>query len=132
VPDIEAIIMANKMIYKILIIEDDERVQECYRVILAAEAIEIITALDGDEGLYLAQTKKPDLIITDILHPGLDGIGICNRLKADVNTSRIPIIVVAAGVKSFLNKCPIQPEAIICKPFDPEELRESIRRFLPI
>lgn len=79
---------------KILVIEDDEALQLSYQTMLAANGFEVIQAKSGDEGIQLAQTSKPDLIILDIMLPGgPDGFVILDKLKHDEAVSSVPIII---------------------------------------
>lgn len=79
----------------ILVIEDNPEIREYIAGSLGGEYT-VITAADGDRGRELALARIPDLIITDIMMPGMDGIELCRILKGDVRTSHIPIIILTA------------------------------------
>lgn len=78
---------------KILIIEDEKFLLEMYDMRLTAAGFEVITALEGKEGLHLAVEKKPDLIILDIVLPEISGYEILRMLKKDPDTEDITVLV---------------------------------------
>ena len=63
---------------------------------LAREYYELITAMDGPRALALAQSESPDLILLDVMMPGMDGFEVCRRLKADARTAHVPVVMVTA------------------------------------
>jgi DNA-binding response OmpR family regulator len=77
----------------ILFIEDESALQKTFGEILKQEGFEMISALDGETGLNLAKTKKPDLILLDLILPKKDGFEVLKELKEDKNTKEIPVIV---------------------------------------
>lgn len=78
---------------KILFIEDESALQKTFGEILKQEGHEMISALDGETGLRLAKTKKPDLILLDLILPRLHGFEVLKELKKDESTRDIPVIV---------------------------------------
>jgi DNA-binding response OmpR family regulator len=80
----------------ILCVDDDRPTVTVISGVLRKEGYEVETALDGSEGLKKAREMKPDLIILDIMMPGLDGYQVCQRLKADPDTARIGVIMLTA------------------------------------
>jgi CheY-like chemotaxis protein len=80
----------------ILIIEDDRDAARILELTLKREGCTTFTASNGFEGLKLAQTQHPDLVLLDLMLPGIDGFEVCNRLRADPATASLPIIVVSA------------------------------------
>ncbi len=81
---------------KILIIEDDHEIQNLYRTAFEIEKFEVISALDGEEGLKKVHEERPSLILLDIMMPVLDGFQVLLRLKADAKTSYIPVVVLTS------------------------------------
>ena len=115
---------------KILVIEDEKMVAELIQAKLEREGFEVHAALDGFQGLEDVSRVKPDLIILDVLLPGIDGFHIYKKIKANPVISEIPILVMTgrgamrdtfeeAGVDTFL-----------VKPFDPEELVSAVKKLL--
>ena len=114
---------------KILIIDDDRVMLSMFQMALAKEGYVVITARDGQEGLALYEREKPDLVITDLLIPKIDGIGVCTKIK---ETSETKVILI-----SGLKNPAIQREAKSCradafleKPIDPRVLNAAILALL--
>ncbi len=115
----------------ILVVEDNEEVlqyvqsifQQCYR---------IETAVNGLEGLKKAKQLNPTLIISDIMMPEMDGIAMCEKLKLDIKTSHIPIILLTArSAQLFKNEgLDTGADDYITKPFNPDELRLRVRNII--
>jgi DNA-binding response OmpR family regulator len=78
---------------KILFIEDESALQKTFGDLLRQEGYEMISALDGEVGLRLAKTQKPDLILLDLVLPRLHGFEVLKKLKEDEETRDIPVIV---------------------------------------
>ncbi len=78
---------------KILFIEDESALQKTFGEILSQEGYEMIPALDGQTGLKMAKTKKPDLILLDLILPRVHGFEVLKQLKEDSETKEIPVII---------------------------------------
>jgi DNA-binding response OmpR family regulator len=78
---------------KILFIEDESALQKTFKDVLEKEGYQMISALDGESGLKLARTQKPDLILLDLILPKKDGFEVLKELKEDESTKGIPVIV---------------------------------------
>ncbi len=81
---------------KILVVEDEETLLHNLADKLRAEGFTVVTANEGEAGLQKIRAEVPDLIILDIMLPGLDGLSICRMVRHDANTSHIPIIMLTA------------------------------------
>jgi len=77
----------------ILFIEDESALHKAFGAFLKGEGYELISALDGEEGFNLAKTKKPDLILLDLILPKVHGFEVLRRLKKDIETKDIPVII---------------------------------------
>jgi CheY-like chemotaxis protein len=77
----------------ILFIEDESALQKTFGEIIKNEGYEIISALNGEDGLKLAKVKKPDLILLDLVLPKIHGFDVLKQLKSDPETKEIPVIV---------------------------------------
>ena len=101
---------------------------------LEAKGYEIITASDGREGLEKARTKKPDLIILDLMLPKIDGYKVCRMLKFDDKYKNIPIILFTARAQDSDKKVgkEVGADAYITKPFEPSALLDKIRELLTL
>jgi diguanylate cyclase (GGDEF)-like protein len=117
---------------KILIIDDDPDIRDVLKITLTQEGYEVIQAPDGEEGLKLAQTKNPDLVIVDFKMPKLDGKQVCLQLKNDILLSHMPIIMLTgkSEVKDKVGGLDAGADDYIVKPFEPEELVARIRMII--
>ena len=115
----------------ILIIEDNPEIRELVAGIFN-DQYNTFTADNGEEGLKKAQEKIPDLIISDVIMPGIDGIELCRRIKTDVNTSHIPVILLTARTAVTFKYEGLETGAddYIVKPFNVEDLRLRSRNLI--
>lgn len=88
----------------ILLVDDQPFFLTYHRNILTAKGFRVLTAADGEEGLREAAKSRPDLIILDMEMPGLDGIEVCSRLKAEERTRHIPVVILTATRDPKLNE----------------------------
>lgn len=88
----------------VLLIDDQPFFLTYHRNILTAKGFRVLTASDGEEGLREAVKTRPDLIILDMEMPGLDGIEVCSRLKANETTCPIPVVILTATQDPGLNE----------------------------
>jgi len=116
----------------ILIVDDEEDVIELLRFNLDKNGYKIEAAASGEEALKKARTKLPDLIIVDLMLPGIDGLTVCKTLKEDVKTQNIPVIMLTAkGEESdIITGLELGADDYITKPFSPKVLIARVRRIL--
>jgi signal transduction histidine kinase/ligand-binding sensor domain-containing protein/DNA-binding response OmpR family regulator len=121
----------KRAIPSLLIIEDDEEIRLFLREYFENE-YKIFEAANGNDGLDMANTYHPDLIISDIMMPGKDGIEVCRILKNNMRTSHIPIILLTAKTSMMHQKQGIETgaDAYITKPFSPEMLAATVNNLL--
>ena len=113
----------------VVYIEDDPEMVELVMLILNRRGFEIRGAHNGQHGLELITQDPPDLILLDLMMPGLDGWDVYHQLKASSKTSSIPVIIITAKAQPIdrvLGLSIAKVDAYICKPFRPQELLESI------
>ena len=121
------------MTKRILIIEDQDDNRTIMRDLLNTAGYRLIEAVDGEEGVKLAQSERPDLILMDIQLPILDGYEATRRIRASVELKSIPIIAVTSyalsgdDAKARAAGC----DGYVAKPFSPRELLAKVREFLP-
>lgn len=117
---------------KIVVIEDEADILEIIDYNLSKEGYEVCSALDGEEGLQLVKKEVPDLVLLDLMLPGLDGIEVCRKLKADAATQSISIIMVTAkGEESdIVLGLGMGADDYVSKPFSPRELMARIKSVL--
>lgn len=115
----------------ILIVEDNPDLRH-YIAEQLAGGFNIITAQDGKRGLQLAESKLPDLIISDVMMPGMTGLQLCEALKQDVKTSHIPIILLTAraGTEAKIEGLQTGADDYLTKPFNGRELITRVRNLI--
>ena len=117
---------------KILVIDDDEKARQLAQVVLRSRDYQVVVAKDGSEGLALATKEGPDLIVLDVVMPGMDGFEACDRLKKDERTRGIPVLMLTATDDVELNRKAFGVGAAACltKPYRPEALTSAIEALL--
>ena len=117
---------------RILVVDDDQTIREMVRIILEAAAFDVGEANDGVDGLMQVEAFKPDLILLDLMMPGLDGYTVCRTLKEEPATRAIPVIVFTASPDPDLHRRVYAAGAVGCltKPFRPEGLLAVIQMTL--
>lgn len=117
---------------KILVVEDEEDLQELIHYNLNKEGYQVLTALTGEEGLDAARRQAPDLILLDLMLPGMDGLDVCRVLKSDHRTQPIPIVMLTAkGEESdIVTGLEVGADDYITKPFSPRVVIARVRNLL--
>ena len=116
----------------VLVVEDDPETRRLYALILAADGFDTDEAHNGFQALDKATTTGPDLILSDIAVPGLDGIELCRRLRADPRTAAIPILAVTGhDGRHYPDRARAAgANQVLIKPFAAETLVAEARRLL--
>ncbi|MCR4393709.1 MAG: response regulator transcription factor [Dehalococcoidales bacterium] len=111
---------------RVLIVDDDVKIVELVKLYLNRDGYSVITAFDGNEALRLAREAHPDLIVLDIMLPGIDGLEICRTLRAE---SSVPIILLTAKTTEDdrITGLDMGADDYITKPFSPKELAARVR-----
>jgi two-component system alkaline phosphatase synthesis response regulator PhoP len=111
---------------KILVIDDEPKIVEICQDYLKASGFDVVSAGDGLNGLNVARREKPDLVVLDLMMPGMDGLDVCRSLRRDGNT---PIIMLTARVEESdkLVGLELGADDYITKPFSPRELVARVR-----
>ncbi|WP_460774848.1 MtrAB system response regulator MtrA [Microbacterium sp. GXF7504] len=114
------------MTARILVVDDDTALAEMIGIVLEAEGFEAVFCADGDAALEAFRTSRPDLILLDLMLPGMDGIEICTRIRAE---SGVPIIMLTARTDTadVVRGLESGADDYIVKPFNPKELVARIR-----
>ena len=114
---------------KILVVEDDERIAATIRRSLTYEGYEVAVAHDGPEGLVAARKEAPDLVLLDLMLPGIDGLEVCRRIRAE---SEVPVLMLTAmdGVADRVRGLDTGADDYLVKPFAYEELLARVRALL--
>ena len=116
----------------ILVIDDDHEVQQLLTLMLGHEGYQVSVAADGFQGLKIAKSRRPDLVLLDLMLPGIDGFEVCSRLRQEPATATVPVLIIsaksqqtdrAAGAKVGAN-------GYLTKPYQRKELLAQVRAFL--
>jgi len=118
--------MAGK---RVLVVDDDVKTVELVKLYLNRDGYKVLTAHDGIEALRLARENHPDLIVLDLMLPGIDGLQICRTLRAE---SDVPIIMLTAKTtdQDKLTGLDLGADDYVTKPFSPRELAARVRTVL--
>ncbi len=116
----------------VLVIDDEEDLIELVRYNLSQEGFAVSAARDGETGLAAARHDMPDVVVIDLMLPGIDGLEVCRALRADDRTSHIPIIMLTAkGAESDrVVGLEMGADDYVTKPFSPRELAARIKAVL--
>lgn len=114
---------------KILVIEDDPAILRLLQRGLTMEGYQVDTAVDGESGLKLFQERQPDLIVLDLMLPGMDGMEVCQRIR---QKSKVPILILTAkdAIQDRVEGLDAGADDYLVKPFNLEELLARIRALL--
>lgn len=117
---------------KILIIEDEQDIQDLLVYNLGKEGFETISAIDGIKGKELAISAKPDLILLDLMLPGLDGLELCRIIRNNADTASIPVIMLTAKGEEFdkVIGLEIGADDYVTKPFSVREIVARVKALL--
>ena len=117
---------------RILSIEDDDDIQELIRFNLEKEGYKVSCRTTGEEGLKSASMHRPDLVLLDLMLPGMDGLTVCRKLRADDACKDLPIIILSAkGTESdVVAGLELGADDYMTKPFSPRVLLARIRTVL--
>jgi DNA-binding response OmpR family regulator len=122
------------MTKKILVVEDDPAALRFVSYILEAEGYEIITAVNGVEALRKAQQETPDLVVLDIMLPGIDGFEVCHRMRSDPESpqARMPILMLTAKSQEADREMgrKVGGDHYVAKPATPEEVTQAVKMLL--
>ncbi len=114
----------------ILIVDDDSRVTSALRRTLAYEGYQVSTAADGEEALALARTKAPDVVILDLMLPGMDGLEVCRRLRAAGDDVGILMLTARDAISDRVTGLEMGADDYLVKPFASEELLARVKAVL--
>ncbi len=115
---------------RILIVDDDIRVTNALRRTLAYEGYQVSVAADGAEALSIARTKPPDVVILDVMMPGMDGLEVCRRLRASGDAVAVLMLTARDAVADRVAGLETGADDYLVKPFALEELLARIKALL--
>jgi DNA-binding response OmpR family regulator len=114
---------------RVLVVDDDVKTVELVKMYLRRDGYDVLTAFEGIEALRLAREARPDLLVLDLMLPGIDGLTICRTLRAE---SDVPIIMLTAMTteEDRLKGLDLGADDYVTKPFSPKELAARVRAVL--
>lgn len=117
---------------KVLVIEDDPATLRLIGYSLQHEGYQVLTASNGLEGMRKVQDEKPDLIVLDVMLPGIDGFEICHRLRSEPATAQLPILMLSAKAQEIDRDTGLKVGAndYLAKPADPLEIVKRVEKLL--
>jgi len=119
------------VVTKVLVVDDDPVIVRLLRVNFEMEGYEVVTAADGDEGLTAARTERPDVVVSDVMMPRLDGLAFAAAMKADPALATVPIILLSAKAQNADIDAGLEiADDYVTKPFDPLELLDRVAALL--
>ncbi len=122
--------MAKK---KIVVVDDEQNILDLVEMILEAEGFTVSKALNGTEGIKMAQEEHPDLVLLDIMMPEMDGWVVYRKLKEDSKTKDIPVAMLTVKAQAIDKEMALDVigvEDYITKPFTPDELVERVQKLV--
>jgi two-component system, OmpR family, alkaline phosphatase synthesis response regulator PhoP len=117
---------------KVLVIDDEAPIRLLCRVNLEAEKMDVVEAAEGAEGLELARAEKPDIVLLDVMMPGMDGWQVAEKLLENQETSQIPLVFLTARAELRDRARGLELGGVdyITKPFNPVELASVVEKLL--
>ena len=120
------------MAHKILVVDDEHAVRSLLADFFTPLGYQVITTEDGNEALELAAREEPDVILLDVVMPGLDGTEVCKALRASERTAPIPVIMMTGFAGAVIDVSQSAPDDLVLKPFLLSDLLKRVRAILPI
>jgi len=112
----------------ILVVDDEQPLRDLLADVLELDGHRVIVAGNGREALAIARRDRPDLVVSDVMMPLLNGVRLCQQLKADPSTASVPVILMSSVGRRFVNGS--GADAFVKKPFDLDEVEAIVRRLL--
>jgi DNA-binding response OmpR family regulator len=109
---------------RVLVVDDDPQVLKLLQVNFELEGYDVVTATNGEDALEHVRGDSPDVVVCDVMMPGIDGLEVVRRLRADPETVTLPLVVVSAKAQraDVSHGLQLGADAYVTKPFDPSEL----------
>jgi two-component system alkaline phosphatase synthesis response regulator PhoP len=118
------------MAEKILVADDERQIRDLLNAFLTNEAYEVILASNGKEAIELADRENPDAILLDLKMPEIDGLEVCQRLKAEAKTRFIPVIAITGYVENKIDAIEVGADDFVNKPINLTELACRVKSIL--
>jgi DNA-binding response OmpR family regulator len=118
--------------HRVLVVDDDPVIVRLLEVNFEMEGFEVISAVDGMDGVEKARAQQPDIVVSDVMMPKLNGLELCVALKTDDTTSHIPIVLLSAKAQVADIRAGLDAGAddYVTKPFEPLDLIDRVNKLL--
>jgi DNA-binding response OmpR family regulator len=119
-------------VVKVLVVDDDPVILELLRLNFEMEGFEVVSACDGRAGFDRAVSEAPDLVISDIMMPNVDGLEMLQQLRAEPGTAELPVLLLSAKAQQneVQRGLDLGADDYVTKPFDPLELLDRVNALL--
>jgi CheY-like chemotaxis protein len=116
----------------ILVIDDSATIQKVIQLAFAGRDYELTSAADGEAGLRLARQRRPDLVLLDVVIPGMDGYEVCEAIRADPALQDVPVLLLTGTFETFDQERAerVGADGYLTKPFESEILVQHVRKLL--
>lgn len=113
---------------RVLVVDDDELTLDVLDTVLDLEEFDVLTAADGERALTVVRDEHPDVVLLDVMMPGMDGLDVCRRIKGDPKTADIPVVLLTALDQDEDRRAGEEAgcDAYLTKPFSPLELIDRL------
>jgi DNA-binding response OmpR family regulator len=117
---------------KVLVVDDDPNVFELVQLYVGSDEVSVLQALDAYAGLDLVIRQQPDVIVLDVMMPGMDGLEMCRRLREIPDVASTPVIILSAKVEEEDIEAGYEAGAddYVTKPFEPQDLADRVREMM--
>jgi DNA-binding response OmpR family regulator len=117
----------------VLVVDDDPVIVRLLEVNFEMEGFEVLSAVDGMDGVEKARAEQPDIVVSDVMMPKLNGLELCVSLKTDDTTKHIPIVLLSAKAQVADIRAGLDAGAddYVTKPFEPLDLIDRVNKLLP-
>ena len=112
---------------RVLLVDDEDRIVNFLALKLKVSGYQVVCASDGEKGLELARSTNPDIILLDVIMPGIDGLEVLRRLR---KFSDVPVIILSAKERISEEVFALGANAFMSKPFNPDDLISKVRALL--
>jgi len=112
----------------VLVVDDDAVLRRVVRAVLEADGFRVIEAQDGQQGLELAASERPRVVILDVMMPGIDGVEVCRRL--DHKSTKVPMLTALGDVTTEVASLEAGARGYLTKPFSSMELLDRVEELL--
>ena len=117
---------------KVLVVDDDPVIIRLLEVNFEMEGFEVVTAVDGQDGVDKCRAELPDIVVSDVMMPKLNGLELCVAIKADPATDGIPVVLLSAKAQAADIRAGLDAGAddYVTKPFEPLDLIDRVNKLL--